>query len=642
MVDPNGEGKKPPRTRTLSLGPKRRAKPSAAPTTPDPVEIAMEASAKGDASADTRAVLRGQAALFNEQIGLARNERFRNRIKAVRDLALSIAVLALIGGAGAALWTARQATGLVVEPLTVPPDFAAQGMNGTVLAGRLLDRLSAMQAATDSSRAPATFGNNWGDDLSVEVPETGMSAGEIWRMTRQTLGHETRLSGDLVSENGRLILTTRVGANPGASFEGGQAELDRLLDGAAQTIYRQAQPYRYAVWLNRHGEGGNDEILRQLAASGDRTEQLWARVGLSVNAYRTDPDLALALAREALAIDPSFHKARWNVSDALAIMGRREEDLREQRLIERAMSRRDPRVTKIAQDQVLHNARGNIAESTGDLITALNEAHIRAALPDYADNASIAHYTIVSLLTALHDRERAMAALVSADRSVSPRPELSAFVAALAAEERGDLAAAASFVRTALLVGDEEQESGWLPEQKAAMALILVRSGDGAAGASLIRTMRNDCYVCVITRGKLAAHNGDFALADRLMQRAAGMGPSLPDAWFALGRLRLDRGDKEGAITAFSQAARLAPRWADPLKGWGDALAAAGDHRDAIRKYAEAAERAPRWGALQTAWGRSLEADGKRPIAAEKYRSALRMSLTAAERAEANRHLGSR
>ena len=107
----------------------RKARPRpAAPTTPDPVEIAMEIAASGQTpAAAALEVLQTNAALMREQIGLARNERFRNRIKAVRDIALAFVVLLIAAGVIGFVWNARQASGLVIQPLSMPPDLAARG-----------------------------------------------------------------------------------------------------------------------------------------------------------------------------------------------------------------------------------------------------------------------------------------------------------------------------------------------------------------------------------------------------------------------------------------------------------------------------------------------------------------------------------
>jgi len=56
-------------------------------------------------------------------------------------------------------------------------------------------------------------------------------------------------------------------------------------------------------------------------------------------------------------MDPTFHKARWNLSDGYALLGWSEADLAESRTVARVMRRRDPRVTRASQDQVLYSNR---------------------------------------------------------------------------------------------------------------------------------------------------------------------------------------------------------------------------------------------------------------------------------------------
>ena len=172
----------------------RKARPRpAAPTTPDPVEIAMEIAASGQTpAAAALEVLQTNAALMREQIGLARNERLRNRIKAVRDTALAFVVLLLAAGVLGFVWNARQASGLVIQPLSTPPDLTQRGLDSRAVSSQLLDRLNGLQAKTDSIRAANTFANNWEGDVSVEIPSTGVSIGELDRWLRGALGHEPR------------------------------------------------------------------------------------------------------------------------------------------------------------------------------------------------------------------------------------------------------------------------------------------------------------------------------------------------------------------------------------------------------------------------------------------------------------------
>ena len=84
------------------------------------------------------------------------------------------------------VWNAAHADGLIIESFSVlPSDMASRGLTGQVLATQMLDKLTAMQRATRSTRAPRTYANNWSDDIKVEIPETGVSIGEAYRFPAQ-------------------------------------------------------------------------------------------------------------------------------------------------------------------------------------------------------------------------------------------------------------------------------------------------------------------------------------------------------------------------------------------------------------------------------------------------------------------------
>lgn len=146
-----------------------------------------------------------------------------------------------------------------------------RGLSGPVLASQLLDRLTEMQAETDSLRAASTYANDWGDDIAVEIPSTGVSIGELRRYLRNWLGRQTRLSGEVFRlADGRIAVTARVSGRPASRSEGAVGELDELLRKQAEAIYAETQPYRYSVWLTRKGR--NDEarvVLNKLLVSKD-------------------------------------------------------------------------------------------------------------------------------------------------------------------------------------------------------------------------------------------------------------------------------------------------------------------------------------------------------------------------------------
>ena len=87
------------------------------------------------------------------------------------------------------VWDAAHSKGLVIEPFSVPADMAGRGLTGQVIASQMIDKLTEM-TTHESSRAVQSYANNWGDNIKVEIPETGVSIGELhsflqngWGMT---------------------------------------------------------------------------------------------------------------------------------------------------------------------------------------------------------------------------------------------------------------------------------------------------------------------------------------------------------------------------------------------------------------------------------------------------------------------------
>ncbi len=162
-----------------------------APTTPDPIEIAMQAEADGAAPSGVAArVLAKQERLIGWQIA---GERAGFGLKLLGGLAGLIVAMAL----AAMAWQASRADGVVIEAFSAPPDLAARGLTGQVLASQLQDRLVRLQSATYSVRPEASLKSGFGDEIAVEIPSTGVSIGDLQRMLRAWLGHETRVTGEL-------------------------------------------------------------------------------------------------------------------------------------------------------------------------------------------------------------------------------------------------------------------------------------------------------------------------------------------------------------------------------------------------------------------------------------------------------------
>src|SRR5215469_12415060 len=100
-----------------------------------------------------------------------RVRHFNDILKLAFSVSAAVLVTAIAAGVLALVWNAYEATGLVIQPLRAPPDFAARGMDGTVLAQSLLDKLNGYVKDADkwSFRAADNVSGNWGNDSKVEI-----------------------------------------------------------------------------------------------------------------------------------------------------------------------------------------------------------------------------------------------------------------------------------------------------------------------------------------------------------------------------------------------------------------------------------------------------------------------------------------
>lgn len=634
--------------KSMTEQPKRpRRTATRAPTTPDPVELAMEAAADGGAPSEpVRALLENQNRLIGWQIATERAAFALKLLTACVGIVAAVVVATL-------LISASQYRGLTVQPFSVPPELEARGLNGSAVATRVLDKLTALQAATVSLRAPNSYANSWGDSVEVQIPQTGVSAGELWKFLRSWLGEEVKITGEVVRVGTGLQVTTRAGGQAAAPLLGQEAELEALLDRAAEAIFAETQPYRYAIHLSRTDRVAESiAVLEQLSVTGDETDRKWALAAWSLQLQLLGEfEASVAKAEAALAIDPGFGLARANLAGVLGTMGRTEESYRQSRMTADAM-RDDTDMNRDISAAFILEMEGSVLDSQHDHTGAAARYEAAASADGRSQRGVV--FDRAAQLAALHEfslgrdltRHSSDQSAATDRLGVALTPlERYEVQACLAAEDWPCLVAAADTVfaepdPASPTYAVERQL--WRTNQAPLLALAYARVGDMAAADRLIALAPTDLFHGVLGRAEIAAIRGDIQASERGFAHASRLTPSLADAPYLWGRARLARGDRAGAITQLSLAAAKAARWADPLKYWGDALAAGGDHRGAIRKYRDAAERAPRWGGLHLAWGKALEAGGKRAEATERYRAAAAMDLSAAERAEVGARLRGR
>lgn len=592
----------------------RRRRPKRAktelPETPDGVDIAMAAAVSGRPLPDVaRRLLEEQSALIHAQCAELHLRAIGERVRAALWAILALAAFAILGLLALLLVHAARANALIVESFQVPPSLNARGLSGQVVATEVLDKLAEMQAQSESMRAASSYDNNWGDDLKIDIPNTGATADQIWKLLRGWLGKETRISGEVIQSPDGLALTARAGAKPGERFVSDSGDLDALVTKAAELIYRETQPYRYSVYLAQFPErvAEEDALLLQLTHDASERERKWAFNGLAVEARRSGEFKAsLGFVQRALAIDPDMRPARGNIVLANELLGHDQEavdalaqehslpvgseydpDIVQGNLCnedaDEGYSERDPMVVERAAD-CLDGMANSFAAFGG-------EAHVNAAL-------------------LRHDWHPALSFVQAPAGGLAPE-EAGAVTAGARLEgelERGslpDIATALDAFRAA--VAAQLQIKASQPFYRAIAPTLqwpletraLLRLGRIDEAAALIATTPLDCYTCVRMRGQVEEARGNAPAAQRWYAEAARQAPRLASAFVDWGRLLASAHHYDSAQVKLARAVQLAPNWADPLKYEGDMLAAEGKRAEALAKYDAALKLAPSWIALR-------------------------------------------
>ena len=118
------------------------------------------------------------------QLSHLKVRRFSDRLRVATRLFVFM-VAALIGlGMGVMVYDAFTAHSVIVDIFDAPPDLAARGLSGQVVAGLVLDELTRLDSSTHTASAKRDVSSAWSNDIKVELPETGVSIGELDRMLK--------------------------------------------------------------------------------------------------------------------------------------------------------------------------------------------------------------------------------------------------------------------------------------------------------------------------------------------------------------------------------------------------------------------------------------------------------------------------
>jgi tetratricopeptide (TPR) repeat protein len=623
---------------------------------------ALLAAALGSISANPKVdeLLSRQVAIADLQIqDMRREDSVRHwslRVHHINDLlklafGLGAAFVALMvaGGLIALIWNAHEATGLVIQPIKAPPDFAARGLDGTVLAQRLLDKLNGFVRDADkwSFRSADSISGNWGNDSKVQIPETGVSLFELRSFLRESLGNQTSMSGELYRTQSGIALTVRMDANAPVTYEGREHDVDKLLSRAAESLLEQTQPYRYVLLLYAQGHPVSSivPVAQRLVDATSGVDRTWSRSALEEQLqfggrFRE----SIAVCAQTIASAPGHPVGYFDIAPAQWVVGHLQQALDAMRKFQRLIH---AGADKDFRPQIVPFLLDNADSFIGDLTGAYGDA-IKADIAESKtaefDLSISAPATLAADYAQNHDTAAARAILaryginndgilLQPEYVTTTGPDLPNFeLRASLGDWRGAGNALERADRMALArgtVNDVRHTLIW-----PWLAYAWSRTGNVKAAEGLIARTPHDCTLCLEMRGRIAEAKGNATGAIYWFNRAILDSPSIPFAYADWGAMLRAKGDADGAIAKFKLANGKSPHFADPLEMWGEALMAQNRSDLALAKFEEANKYAPNWGRLRLKRGEALWWSGRKAEARAQFALASRLDLARSEKVE--------
>jgi tetratricopeptide (TPR) repeat protein len=424
----------------------------------------------------------------------------------------------------------------------------------------LIDQINLLQSQTHTSRPPASFRNNWGDDIKVEIPETGVSIGELSRLLHEQLGSATRIEGEVTYTPTGLSIVARIPEAPAIRATGAPSELDTLVQRIGEQAFASTQPYRYGTFLLRQGRKSEAlALFRELAEHGPSQERPWGYAGVGlVSAELSGYEDALAAWRESLRLDPYQAISSTNIAEVARGVGLDKEALAELKRYQALSSG-----TLVQHFTAPAIAWANLlmqyllASELGDHQNGIRIAQSMVTDTQFQAGAEKAYGAFAREELALnHDvggnddsvsDAEATAGLVDNSDYYVVMPNV------LAAFERGDMA------RVETLCADLIKE--------------LLKPG---VPVVFQQQIQRRIYPVL---AEALARMGRYGETDLLLKEIPA---NSYDGWRARGRVAMLRRDFEAGEQAFSEAVRKAPTIPRAYSDWGDLLAAKGDIAGAL------------------------------------------------------------
>jgi tetratricopeptide (TPR) repeat protein len=465
--------------------------------------------------------------------------------------------------------------------------------------------LTRIQAANRSPAEHRALSNAWTNDITIEVPETGISFGQLERILKTRFGHDQHIDGDLVqTEKGGLALTVRGPGILPKTFTDEGRNLDKLLTQAGEYVYGQSQP---GLWASYLGNERFDEAIRfsqATYATVDPSERpyllnAWANALAAKGGEGANRE-ALSLFREAVRLKPDYWVGYNNIMNALVGLGDEEGVVRVGEEMMRAAGGRLGR----APEEMYGNYDGTVWDLPAERAEQIGDMESHGGIGASATQSGAENLGVAQIEVQMHDVETAALRLKTTpvDEKNVPDVAVAATARAQLAEEAGDLKAAVKEWDTFAVAYANPTVSTANPQAICSAALTYEKTGQPVKADAALNAVGKLTYVdCYRFRGDLLELRGDWAGAQAWYAKAVKLAPSIPSDYYSWGVALAKHEDLNGAAAKLKDANQKGPHCADPLKTWGDVLAKQGKTKDALVKYDEALKYAPNWKELKEA-----------------------------------------
>ena len=542
---------------------------------------------------------------LRHQLAEENMRRFGLRLRVGFQLFLVLVATALGVGAIVMIYDAFHSRNVIINSFEIAPGLPPPIPSGKILAASLLDRLTQLQAATRISAEKRGLSNAWTNEISIEVPETGLSVGQIERMLKARFGHDEHIDGDLVNnESGAVALTVRgTGVLP-KTFTDNAGHLEALVNKAAEYIYGESEPGLFAKYLEDTSRPDEVIVFAKSHLSRVTPEEQAILLNYWANALEDKGESnanaeAVRLYKEALRLKPDYWVGYSNLMVTLGNAGDAEGLIRVGReMIKIAGGRpgRAPESMYSIYDIWVDNLQALRAGQLADMETSVGGT--------FTTSSGVEGLSVAWTDVLLHETDTARLRLQTTvwDKNSLADVAIAALAEALLAAELGDLASSAN----AWDVFAKAYADPAVAAQNTPMICYAAptyektgqsRKAEAALNAVGTLTLPN----CYFNRADVLDLRGDWTGAQEWYVKAIKLAPSYPDGYFAWGLALAKHNDLKGAEEQFRLANLNGPHWADPLKEWGDVLVKQGNIKEARAKYDEALKYAPNWKQLKEA-----------------------------------------